>query len=67
MAGGVMTTGLRNIVPCGDPLRMNHQGFHRLIGGKRKIVRPLPDVADLAQLAAIESGIFGAASPPTSR
>ena len=64
-----MTTGLRHIV--GEPLQVTRlatqQGFHRVIGGIGKIVRHLPGVADMSQRPRIASGVFGAASPPTSR
>ena len=69
MEGGVMTTGLRHIV--GEPLRatrlVTQQGFHRVIGGAGKIVRHLPGALNLSQRRRIASGVFGAASPPTSR
>lgn len=67
MAGGVMTTGLRQMIQ-GEPVQMTQQVFKRSIGGgRKKIARLVPGVADLTQRGTSTSGIFGAASPPTSR
>lgn len=67
MEGGVMTTGLRQIVLGGQPLRMLQSKFHRTICSQGAIVWRMPTLAKRQGLAAEMIGLFGAASPPTGR